>query len=43
METITISKKEYKELKESKEVDQELLKDIATGIKDILQGKVKEV
>jgi len=43
METITISKKEYQELKKLKEVDQELLQDIATGIKDILQGKVKEV
>ena len=43
METITISKKEYEELKKFKETDQELLQDIAKGIKDILQGKVKEV
>ena len=40
---IEISKEEYKELRRFKEVDQELLKDIAIGIRDILQGKVKEV
>jgi len=38
-----ISKQEYKKLKELEEVDQELLIDIARGIKDILQGKVKEI
>lgn len=43
METITIPKKEYEELKKTKKVDQELLQDIAKGIKDILEGKVKEV
>jgi len=43
METVTISKQEYRELKKFKAVDQELLKDIATGIKDILEGKVKEI
>jgi len=43
METVTISKKEYVELKKFQIVDQELLQDIARGIKDILQGKVKEV
>jgi len=42
-ETITITKKEYKDLKEQTKVDQDLLKDIAKGIKDILKGKVKEV
>ena len=42
-ETITIPKEEYERLKKSEEVDQELLQDIARGIKDILQGKVKEV
>lgn len=43
METITITKKEYESLKKKAEVDEELLKDIAIGIKDILSGKVKEV
>ena len=43
METVTIPKKEYEELKKFQVVDQELLQDIARGIKDILQGKVKEV
>ena len=43
METITIPKKEYEELRRFKETDQELLRDIAKGIRDILQGKVKEV
>ena len=42
-ETITIPKSEYKKLKSLERVDQELLKDIARGIKDILEGKVKEV
>ena len=42
-ETITIPKKEYEALKRRAEVDQELLQDIARGIKDILQGKVREV
>ncbi len=43
METVTIPKEEYKKLKKFEKVDQELLKDIAMGIKDILEGKVKEV
>ena len=43
METVTISKEEYAKLKKFEKVDQELLKDIARGIKDILEGKVKEV
>lgn len=43
METITISKEEYEKLKKFKKTDQELLKDIARGIKDILEGKIKEV
>lgn len=42
-ETVTIPKKEYQKLKKLEKVDQELLKDIAMGIKDILKGKVKEV
>ncbi|MDO8460559.1 MAG: hypothetical protein Q7S74_05595 [Nanoarchaeota archaeon] len=42
-ETVVISREEYEELKKLKEVDKELLTDIARGIKDILQGKIKEV
>lgn len=43
METVTIPKQEYKRLKKFEKVDNELLQDIACGIKDILEGKVKEV
>lgn len=42
-EMVTIPKAEYEELKQMVEVDKELLNDIAKGIKDILQGKIKEV
>ena len=42
-ETVTIPKKEYDRLKRMEEVDTELLKDIASGIKDVLTGKIKEV
>ncbi len=42
-ESIIISRKEYKELKRYKKIDKSLLQDIATGIKDILQGKIKEI
>lgn len=42
-ETVTISKKEYEKLKKLEKVDKELLKDIAKGIKDILEGKIKEI
>ena len=41
--TVTIPKQEYAHLKKVEKVDQELLQDIAQGIKDILKGKVKEV
>ena len=40
---ITIPKKKYEELLEYQEVDKEFMSDIARGIKDILQGKVKEI
>ncbi len=43
MKTITIPEEEYNKLKKFEKVDQELLQDIARGIKDILKGKVKEV
>lgn len=45
-ENITISREEFEEyqrLKKSKEIDQELLADIATGIKDILNGNIEEI
>jgi len=42
-ETICIPKEEYLKLKKMQKVDQELLHDIASGIRDILEGKVKEV
>ncbi|MEK6963407.1 MAG: hypothetical protein AABX70_03200 [Nanoarchaeota archaeon] len=41
--TVTIPKQEYTRLKRVEKVDQELLQDIAHGIKDILKGKVKEI
>jgi hypothetical protein len=40
---VSIPTKEYRELKRHKNVDEELLKDIAQGVKDILQGKITEV
>jgi len=43
METVTISREEYDSLKKRAEIDQELLQDIARGIKDILDGKIEEV
>ncbi len=42
-ETVTIPKGEYEELKRLKRVDGELLEDIAHGIRDIVEGKIKEV
>jgi len=43
VETVTISREEYDSLKKKVELDEELLQDIAIGIKDILSGKVEEV
>ena len=40
---ISIPEREYRRLKEFELVDKELLKDIAEGIRDIIEGKVKEV
>lgn len=42
-ETVTIPRKEYERLKKMEDVDKELLEDIAHGIKDVLNGKIKEV
>lgn len=43
---VTITKEqfeEYQKLKQAREVDKELLSDIAAGIKDILTGNIEEV
>lgn len=40
---IKIPLQEYMELKKYRQVDEELLKDIATGIKDILNGEIEEI
>jgi len=42
-DTVRIPIKEYRELQKLKQIDQELLEDIAAGIKDILKGKIIEV
>ena len=42
-EKITISRERYDELVRQSNVDKELLQDIARGIKDILEGNVKEI
>jgi len=43
METITIPKEEYEELKKKAEIDEELLQELVQGLKDIKAGKVKRV
>ena len=43
METITMTKEEYQKLKKIEEVDIDLLQNIASGIKDILTGNIKEI
>ena len=43
VKTVKIPKSKYMELKKIEKIDHELLQDIAKGIKDILNGKVKEV
>ena len=43
METVTISKKEYKELKRKADVDEELLRELVQGLKDIKEGRVIRV
>jgi len=41
--SITIPIEEYQELKKYRKVDQELLANIALGIKDILKGNIEEI
>ena len=43
METITISKQKYEELKKKADIDEELLKGLIQGLKDIKEGRVKRV
>ena len=43
METVTISKQEYEDLKKKVEIDEELLKGLIQGLKDIKEGKIKRV
>jgi len=40
---VQIPRREYERLKRAEKADQEILRDMARGIKDILEGKVKEV
>ena len=42
-QSINISIEEYQELQKYRNIDKELLADIAAGIKDILKGKIEEV
>ncbi len=43
METVTISKEEYEELKKKTEVDEELLHELVQGLNDVKAGRIKEV
>jgi hypothetical protein len=42
METVTISKKEYEELKKRAEIDWELVEKIKRGLEDIKHGRISE-
>ncbi len=42
-ETITITRKEYEELKRKADVDEELLQELVQGIKDVISGNVVRV
>ncbi|MEK6891773.1 MAG: hypothetical protein AABX25_01185 [Nanoarchaeota archaeon] len=43
METITISKQEYENLKKKADIDENLLKDLIQGLKDVKEGRIKRV
>ncbi len=43
MQTVTISKQEYQELKRKAEIDEELLQELVQGLKDIKAGRVQRV
>ena len=42
-ETVTIPKKEYEQLKRQAKVDPEFLKELAQSLKDIKEGRVRQV
>ncbi|MBI2110688.1 hypothetical protein HYT51_02815 [Candidatus Woesearchaeota archaeon] len=41
METITIPKSEYEELKKKAEIDEDLLISLVNGLEDIKEGRIK--
>lgn len=41
METVTISKQEYKELKKKADLDEDLLLSLVQGLEDIRAGHIK--
>jgi len=41
-ETVTISRKEYEKLKESQEIDFDLLSQLVKSLEDIKAGRVRE-
>ena len=41
METVTISKQEYEQLKQKAEVDEDLLISLVKGLEDIKAGRIK--
>ncbi|MFH1593003.1 MAG: hypothetical protein ABIB47_06585 [Candidatus Woesearchaeota archaeon] len=43
METVTIPKQEFEELKKKAEIDEELLQELVQGLKDIKAGRVRRV
>ena len=43
MDTITIPKQEYNELKKKAEIDEQLLNSLILGLKDIKEGRIKRV
>ncbi len=43
METVTISKKEYEELKKKANRDLELFEQLIRGLEDVKEGRVKRV
>ena len=43
MEMVTITKAKYEELTRKAEIDEELLKELVQGLKDIKEGNLKRV
>ena len=42
-ETVTIPRQEYEQLKRKENIDEELLRDMIQGLKDIKEGRIKRV